>query len=98
MKKHLIISAALITFICIRTNAQDLVKYYVGIKAGLSIPNLTSGGSVQNELNSGYNSTVGPDFAVFYECLLSKKFSLSTQLEYSAQGGKKNGFQAFPTP
>jgi hypothetical protein len=98
MKKHLIISFVLITIICIQAKAQDSVKHYMGIKAGISIPNLTAGGSVQNELNSGYNSTVGPDFALFYECLLSKKISLSTQLEYSAQGGQKNGFQALPTP
>ncbi len=98
MKKHLLISAAFIILIGLQTKAQDSVKHYVGIKAGLSIPNLTSGGSVQNELNSGYSSTVGPNFAAFYECLVSKKFSLSTQLEYSAQGGQKNGFQALPTP
>jgi hypothetical protein len=82
----------------LQVKAQDLPGHYIGVKAGLSIPNLTSGGSVENELNSGYSSTIGPNFAVFYECLLSKKFSLSTQLEYSAQGGKKNGFQALPTP
>ncbi len=83
-----------ITLLVIKPKAQDTVKHYIGIKGGISIPNLTTRASVQIPLNTGYSSGIGPDFAVFYECLLSKKISLSTQLEYSAQGGKKNGFQA----
>jgi hypothetical protein len=98
MKKHLTICLALIAFIFIQSKAQDLTRHYVGVKAGLSIPNLTASGSEQNPLNTGYSSIVGPNFAAFYEFLISKKFSLSTQLEYSVQGGKKDGYQAFPMP
>ncbi|MEO8713314.1 MAG: outer membrane beta-barrel protein [Parafilimonas sp.] len=98
MKKYISFSIACIIIFNLQSQAQDSVKHYIGIKTGISIPNLTAGGSVQNEINSGYSSSIGPDFAIFYECLLSKKFSLLTQLEYAAQGGKKNGFQALPTP
>lgn len=94
MKKILIATTVLSFIIVSKISAQNAI----GIKGGISIPNLTAGGSQQNEINSGYSSSLGPDFAVFYEATLSKQFSLSTQLEYSAQGGKKNGFQALPTP
>jgi hypothetical protein len=69
----------------------------IGIKAGLSIPNLTSGDG-DNPINSGYGSRLGPDAAVHVEFHFSKMFSLQPQLEYSSQGGKKNGDQAFTPP
>ncbi|SCC37835.1 Outer membrane protein beta-barrel domain-containing protein [Chitinophaga costaii] len=69
----------------------------IGVKGGLSIPNLTAGNK-DNPLVSGYSSRVGPDFAVQVEFHLSKHFSIQPQLEYSAQGGKRNGYQAFPPP
>lgn len=98
MKKYFLISILFIALFGLKSIAQDSAKHYIGIKGGISIPNLTAGGSDNNPLNTGYSSSIGPDFAIFHECLISKKFSLSTQLEYSAQGGKKNGFQALPTP
>ncbi len=79
-------------------HAQDQGKIYLGIKGGLSIPNLSAGGSLQNEINTGYSSAVGTDFAIFYDVKHSSRLSFSTQLEYCAEGGKKNGFQALPTP
>jgi hypothetical protein len=73
-------------------------KDYFGIKGGLSIPNLTAKGSEQNPINSGYSSRLGPDFAVFYEKSITGTFSFMPSLEFSSQGGKKDGFQAFTTP
>lgn len=98
MKKCFFICTVLIALFTSQLKAQNSSKHYIGIKGGISIPNLSAGGSEQNEINSGYSSSLGPDFALFHECFLSKHFALSTQLEYSAQGGKKDGFQAFPTP
>ncbi|PUZ22612.1 hypothetical protein DCC81_19450 [Chitinophaga parva] len=66
----------------------------LGIKGGISIPNLHAGNS-DNPINTGYSSRVGPDFGVHAEFHLTRHFSLQPQLEYSAQGGKKNGAQAF---
>lgn len=74
-------------------------KVSVGIKGGLSIPNLTAGsGSDKNPLNEGYSSSFGPDFGIFTEIKFSKLFSLQPEIEYSSQGGKKDGFQALTTP
>ncbi|NIG54203.1 porin family protein [Chitinophaga sp. Cy-1792] len=70
----------------------------LGARAGISIPKLSAGGSSTNPLNEGYSSRLGPDFAVFAEFHFSKLFSIQPMIEYSAQGGQKNGFQAFPTP
>ncbi|HVI44000.1 MAG TPA: porin family protein [Chitinophaga sp.] len=70
----------------------------LGVKAGLSIPNLTSGNS-NNPLSSGYNSRLGLDAGIHAEFHLTKKFSIQPELRYSSQGGKKNGNQAFvPDP
>lgn len=69
----------------------------IGIKGGLSIPNLTSGKS-SNPINTGYKSRLGLDFSIQLEYYLSKNLSIQPQLEYSEQGGKKNGNQAFAVP
>jgi Outer membrane protein beta-barrel domain len=70
----------------------------IGARAGISIPNLSSGGSESNPLNTGYSSRLGPEFGIFAEFKFSDLFSLQPMLEFSSQGGKKDGLQAFPTP
>jgi hypothetical protein len=65
------------------------------VKGGISIPNLRPSGS-SNPLNSGYTSGLGPDVAIFGEYGFSDLFSIEVLLEYSAQGGNKNGKQALP--
>jgi hypothetical protein len=75
--------------------AQD---FALGIRGGISIPNLTAGGSNQNPLNTGYSSRLGVDAAIFSEFKLCNLFSIQPMVEYSSQGGKKNGLQAFTTP
>ena len=69
-----------------------------GIKGGVSITNLSAGSSGGNPLSTGYSSFLGPDGALFAEIKFSNLLSLQPMLEYSAEGGKKNGLQAFPTP
>lgn len=79
---------------CLQANAQvDL-----GVRGGISIPNLTAGGSESNPLNTGYRSRQGPDFGIFGEYHVSKLFSIEAMISYSSQGGKKTGLQAFPFP
>jgi hypothetical protein len=73
-------------------------KTAIGFRGGVSIPNLTSSGSDQNPLNTGYSSRLGPEFSVFAEFKISDLFSIEPMIEYSSQGGKKNGLQAFPIP
>lgn len=69
----------------------------IGVQGGISIPNLTAGGN-QTPLSTGYSSRFGPDFGISAEFKVSKLFSIQPQVEYSSQGGKKNGFQAFTNP
>lgn len=69
----------------------------VGVKAGLSIPNLTSGSS-DNPISTGYSSRLDADAAVHVEIYLNDRLSVQPQLEYSSQGGKKSGTQAFTLP
>jgi hypothetical protein len=61
-----------------------------------SIPSLGSGGG--NPLSSGYKSGTGIDAALFAEFKFGDIFSVMPMIEYSSQGGKKDGIQAFPTP
>jgi hypothetical protein len=72
-------------------------KTYIGVKAGISIPNLTSG-STNDPISTGYGSRLAADAAIEAEFYVTKRFSIQPQLEYSSQGGKKNGTQAFVVP
>ena len=83
------------TFSIFNSHAQNL-QNYVGIKGGISIPNLTAPGN--NPINAGFSSILGPDAAIFWEKGISKNFSIVPGIEYSSEGGKRNGYQAFPFP
>jgi len=77
------------------TKSQD---FTLGARAGISVPNLSAKASENNPLNTGYKSILGPDAGIFGEYHLSSLFSIEAMLEFSSQGGKKDGLQAFPTP
>lgn len=79
----------------LKVNAQEVA---LGLRGGISIPNLSAGSGNENPLNTGYSSRSGPDAGIFAEFTFSKLFSLEPMIEYSSQGGKKDGLQAFPTP
>ncbi len=80
---------------CLSASAQN---FTLGVRGGISIPNLSAGGSNQNPLNTGYSSRLGTDAGLFAEFKFSNLFSIQPMVEYSSQGGKKDGFQAYPTP
>lgn len=69
-------------------------QFYLGVKGGLSIPNLSSGTS--NPVSSGYSSREAPYFGVVAEKKCSHLISLHVELNYASQGGKKDGVQAIP--
>jgi hypothetical protein len=96
MKKSTIcfLSAGLL-FLGFSAHAQN---FSLGVRGGISIPNLTAGSGNQNPLNTGYSSRLGPDAGIFAEFKFSNLFSLQPMVEYSSQGGKKDGMQAFTTP
>ena len=96
MKKFIFSQLTFIMLLaCFSGQAQN---FSLGVKGGISIPNLTSGGSNETPLNTGYSSRLGPDFSIFGDFKVSNLFSIQPQIEYSSQGGKKDGLQAFTTP
>lgn len=96
MKKNQLLIASIL-LLAIFSGTSSIAQITVGVKGGISIPNL-SGGSTSNPLNTGYSSRIGPDFALFADFHIAGIFSLQPQVEYSSQGGKKDGMQAFPNP
>jgi hypothetical protein len=84
----------LFTFLILKCAAQEQ-QNFIGLKAGIAIPNLVSRGSGDNPLNRGYSSRLGPDVAIFWEQAITGNFSILPSIEYSSQGGKKEGFQPF---
>lgn len=95
MKNLLKVLFGALLFIAMSAHAQNIT---IGVKGGISIPNLTAGRGNQNPINTGYSSRLGPDAALFGQLQISKLFSLQADIEYSSQGGKKNGLQAINTP
>jgi hypothetical protein len=77
------------------SEADFAQSWQIGIKGGLSLPNLTSAGGA-SDVSKGYKTISGPDFAVFADYNLSDKFSLEADLEWSTQGGQKSGPQTIP--
>jgi hypothetical protein len=73
-----------------------------GVHAGSSIPDLRDNGG--NDLSSGYSSRLAPFFGAFTERSFSPAFSVRAELNYAAQGGKRDGMQPlqdtsqFPVP
>jgi hypothetical protein len=73
-------------------------QWELGLGGGISLPNLTASGSDNNPLNTGYKSRLGPGVDIYGAYSLSKLFALKLAVDYSAQGGKKDGMQALATP
>jgi Outer membrane protein beta-barrel domain len=80
------------SFFAIENNQAQ--KIQLGLKGGLSLPNLTSSGG--SDVSKGYKTISGPDFALVADYKLSNKFSIETSLEWSTQGGRKSGLQTIP--
>ena len=93
MKKVVIIALAAL-FSVAYPYAQNIS---IGVKGGLSIPNLTSGGKkYDTPLSEGYSSRTVGGGGIDVEFHLTEVFSIQTGLEYSMQGGLKKGVQALP--
>jgi Outer membrane protein beta-barrel domain len=97
MKRLIVFYFTLLVCALLSENSVN-AQWSAGVKGGISIPNLTTGGSENNPLNTGYNSRLGADVAIFGEYHISHLFSLEASIEYSSQGGKKDGKQATPVP
>jgi hypothetical protein len=64
----------------------------LGLRAGSSIPNLQGGGG--NPLSSNWSSRVAVAFGAFADIAVTPALSIQTEINFSPQGGKRNGLQA----
>lgn len=63
----------------------------LGVNGGVSIPHLRSSGD--NEISKDYASRLAANFGVFADFGITEKFSVKTDIQYSGQGGKRQGMQ-----
>ena len=68
-------------------------NFSLGILGGLNIPRLSGGNG--NELSRDYTSRLGTAFGLTASLGFGSNFSLTADLLYSSEGGKRNGIQAF---
>ncbi len=92
MKKFFTGTAFILLLTC-GLYAQD-VKF--GIKGGLNLPNITAGGT-STPVSEGYKSRLALGAGIFTEVQFNPLISFRLGVEYSGQGGKKNGMQAMPS-
>jgi hypothetical protein len=71
-------------------------EVYVGIKAGISMPNLVSGD--EEEITRDYKSRLALNVGVLAEFQVTKGFSIQTGIDYAPQGGKREGIQPITSP
>lgn len=91
MKRMVFISALLLT--CCAVQAQK--EIYFGARGGLNIPKLTASGD--NPMSKGYSSRLAGNGGIFAEFRFTDMFSIQPMIEYTQQGGKRDGMQAIPT-
>ena len=91
MKKNYLIIMVLL-FAVSGVRAQEVS---IGVKGGLTIPNITPGGT-KTPLSEDYKSRLAWGAGAFADIRFTKTFSLQVGLEYSGQGGQKDGMQALP--
>ena len=71
--------------------AQDDAENFIGVKGGVSIPQLSGGDD--NILSRDFKSRVAPNFGAFFEAGVTSKFSIQTEVNFAGQGGKRTGVQ-----
>jgi opacity protein-like surface antigen len=92
MRKSYLILVALSVLMISGVRAQEVA---IGVKGGLTVPNITPGGT-KTPLSEGYKSRLAWGTGAFVEYSLCERIALQIGLEYSQQGGQKNGMQALP--
>jgi hypothetical protein len=90
MREHIVMLTLVALFF--PGNTLYAQKLTVGFKGGLSVPNLTTGGS-ETPLNAGYSSNIRAGGGMYGEYHINRKFSISVGAEYSTQGGVMEKFE-----
>lgn len=86
-----LILGAIAIFCSISLAQDDERDVHIGLKAGISLPNLR-GGSDQ-EITKDYKSRTAANFGGFVDVGLTRNVSVQFEVDYSPQGGKRNGVQ-----
>jgi hypothetical protein len=73
----------------VKVEAQSI---NLGVRGGLAIPSIMSGS--ENPLSAGYSSRLAGNGGIFTEIGITDVFSLRFGVEYTGQGGKRDGVQA----
>src|SRR5580698_966971 len=73
------------------SDAVSAQSTWLGVHGGLSIPDLSGGSG--NALSSNYTSRLAGNFGFQSDFGITKKFSISVELNYAGQGGKRDGVQ-----
>lgn len=96
MQKSRLSVVILILIAVFAAAAQDKEESYIGIKGGISIPQLSS--SDTNELSRDYKSRVAPNFGAFVDLGVARRTSVQFEFNYAGQGGKRDGIQPVTQP
>ena len=67
----------------------------LGARGGFAVPNIIASGD--NPLSTGYKSRFAGGGGIFTEFDFSKRFAIRFGVEYSGQGGKREGIQGMST-
>ena len=88
---------SLVVFLLCHSQVYAQYGWMGGVKGGISVPKLRAPSTESAKYSSGFESVIGPQFGVVAEYRFSPLFSLQTELNYSSQGGQKNGKQRINT-
>lgn len=94
--RNFIFFLLLVNLFCSSFFAQDKTENHIGVKGGISIPQLSDNN--ENELAKDFKSRVAPNFGVFVELGVTEKFSIQPEINYAGQGGKRVGIQPVTQP
>lgn len=83
-----------LTLAIISLSASAQLGISFGARAGLNIPKLSASGD--NPMSKGYESRLAGNAGIFAEFHFNDLFSIQPMIEYTQQGGKRNGMQAIP--
>ncbi len=84
------LASAVLLLLSVASYAQKNT-FTVGARGGVNISKLCCGSM---ELNEDYKFGEGPSFGLTAAYGVSKHFSIAAELDWTTQGGKKNGMQA----
>lgn len=68
----------------------------IGVKGGISIPNLSS--KEDNVLSKNYKSRTAMNFGAFAETAVNEKVSIQIEGNFAGQGGIRDGVQPIAQP